>query len=61
MEKQYWDINEFSQYSGFAVSTIYNWINLKKIPYTKIKGTVRFHIERTKNWLDAKEVKPKAA
>lgn len=59
MEKQYWNIKEVSEFSGFPVKTLYNWINLNKIPYHKINGAVRFHITQTVRFFESKEVKPK--
>jgi len=59
MEKAYWTIEELSVYSGFAVSTLYKWVNSKKIPYVKVNGNVRFHIESIKRFLESKTIKPK--
>jgi excisionase family DNA binding protein len=59
MERAYWTIKELSTYSGIAVGTLYNWVSQRKIPYSKINGNVRFHIENTKKFFDSKTVKPR--
>lgn len=59
VERMYWTVEELSTYTGLATGTLYNWVAQKKMPYTKVKGAVRFHIERTKQWFDAREIKPK--
>ena len=58
MEKQYWTIEEVKAWSGFAVGTLYNWINAHKIPYVKINGSVSFHIDNTKRFFESKNHKP---
>jgi excisionase family DNA binding protein len=58
-QRVYWKIRDLADYTGVAEKTLYSWIKNKKIPYLKLNGTVLFHIENTKRYLESKEVKPK--
>ncbi len=42
MEKRYLTIAEASEYTGFAVATLYSWISQKKIRVSRRGGRVRF-------------------
>ncbi len=55
----YWKVKDLSEYTGIDDKTIYSWVATKKIPYLKLNGVIRFHIENTKRFLESKEVKPK--
>lgn len=59
MNKEYWTVDELATYSGFAKVTIYKWVHERKMPFHKINGAVRFHIEQTKRFFESKEVKPR--
>jgi excisionase family DNA binding protein len=59
MNKAYWTINELSEYCSVAVNTLYKWVGANKIPYVKVNGCIRFNIERTKKFLESKEVRVK--
>lgn len=42
MEKRLLNIQEASEYLGFAVHTIYGWTSQRQIPFVKIGGRLRF-------------------
>ena len=57
--KVYWTIKELAEYSSISPKTLYEWVRYRKIPHHRINGSIRFHIEQVKRYLDSKEVKPK--
>jgi excisionase family DNA binding protein len=56
----YWNIKELSEFSGFPVGTLYNWVNQRRIPYNKIGGSLRFNIDTMKRYFESRGVKVKA-
>jgi excisionase family DNA binding protein len=52
MEKRLLDINETSEYLGFAVHTIYGWTSQRRIPFLKIGGRLRFDKRKLDRWLE---------
>lgn len=58
MQKKLLDIKELAEYSGISVSTIYDWVNQRRIPYVKISNLVRFDLEEINKWIEEKRVKP---
>jgi excisionase family DNA binding protein len=49
------DIKSLSEILGVKASTLYQWVEIGKIPHYKLnggkKGAVRFNIEEINNWL----------
>lgn len=58
IQKQYLSPKELSQYMGVSVHTVYLWIALRKIPYTKIGKLVRFNSAEIDAWLKLQHVEP---
>lgn len=53
-------IKQLSEKIGFAVPTIYKWVDKRTIPYLKVNGNIRFDEQKIENWLRLKEVRTKA-
>jgi len=52
------NINEASQYLGFAVHTIYGWTSQRRIPFVKIGGRIPFDKQRLDRWIEQFESEP---
>jgi excisionase family DNA binding protein len=55
------DIKALSQILSVKASTLYQWVELGKIPHYKLnegKGAVRFNIEEINDWLSACKIDP---
>ena len=55
MEKRFLNIQESSQYLGFAESTIYSWVSQRKIPFVKKGGRLRFDKQKLEDWMQQDE------
>jgi len=58
MDKRFLDIKELAKYLGISISTLYDWINQRKIPYVKISNLVRFDLNEIDKWIEEKRIKP---
>ena len=56
------DIKALSQILSVKASTLYQWVELGKIPHYKLnggkKGAVRFNIEEINDWLSTCKIDP---
>ena len=52
MEKRFLNIQEASEYLGFAVHTIYGWTSQRRIPFVKIGGRLRFDRRKLDQWIE---------
>jgi excisionase family DNA binding protein len=50
------DIKSASQLLSTPVPTLRGWIQLKKIPYVKICGSIRFEEKTLEKWAEAQSV-----
>lgn len=50
------NINEASEYLGFAVHTIYGWTSQRRIPFLKVGGRLRFDKKKLDRWLEQFEL-----
>lgn len=57
-EKRFIGIKECSEYLGVKVSTLYSWVSMKKIPYVKMGGLVRFDLRELEVWIKKRKVNP---
>ena len=51
-------IQEASDYTGFAVNTLYKMVNQRRIPYVKLGSRVRFDVGLLDGWLKQHTVMP---
>lgn len=50
------EIEEMSRFLGVSESTLYGWVNQKRIPFIKVGRLVRFNAEEIENWLKERSV-----
>ena len=50
------NIQEASEYLGFAAGTIYSWTSQRQIPFVKIGGRLRFDKKKLDLWLEQFEL-----
>ena len=55
MEKRFMNINEASEYLGFAVQTLYSWTSQRRIPFVKIGSRIRFDKHKLDKWIEGFE------
>ena len=49
-------VDELAEFLKLKHSTIYNWCHLKKIPYLKVCGVIRFPKDNIDKWLEERKV-----
>ena len=59
MEKRFYNVQEIAQYLGVSVNTIRSWVWLRKIPWFKIRGLVRFDLKEIDQWMKEQKVEIK--
>jgi len=57
MLKKYLNVKELSRLTGLKQSTIYQWVNQRKIPYIKLGKKVLFDPDKINKWIDENTVK----
>jgi len=50
-------LNEIAEYLGVKPSTIYAWVNQKRLPYYKIGSLVKFDLHDIEAWKQSRKVK----
>lgn len=55
--KKLLNVKELADFLNIKVSTLYSWVNQKKIPYVKIGHVVRFKREEIEKWLEDRSIK----
>lgn len=53
-----WNVRQASEITGLSVSTLYAWVNRRRIPYVKIGGRVLFDPADIREWIDGSKVQP---
>lgn len=53
-------VKELSQVLNIKASTIYQWAELKQIPYIKLNGSVRFDLGDIQKWIEGCKVAPES-
>ena len=43
-------VDDMVERYSVSAKTIYYWVNIEKIPYLKINGSLRFHPDDLTNW-----------
>ena len=51
-------IQQAAKYSGLKVSTLYQWVSEKKIPYYKLGRLVKFDLNDLDRFIEKSKVKP---
>ena len=59
MEKRFYNVLEIAQYLGVSVNTIRSWVWLRKIPWFKIRGLVRFDLREIDQWMNGQKIEVK--
>ena len=57
LEKRFIGVKECAEYLGIARATLYQWVNMKKIPYYKIGSFVKFDLKNLETWIQRRKVK----
>jgi excisionase family DNA binding protein len=55
--KQLIDIKKLSQMTSFSVSTLYAWVNQRRIPFIKFGHRIRFDLQQIDSWIEENAVK----
>ena len=56
MQTKLLNINELAEYLGIKISTVYSWVNQRKIPYIKVGRLVKFDRVDIDKWLAEQKV-----
>jgi excisionase family DNA binding protein len=48
-------IPEAAEYLGMAESTVQKWVKMRKIPFFRINGTIKFRKSRLDRWINIGE------
>ena len=59
MDKRLININELSEYTGLSPSTLYTWVNQRRIPFVKCGRLTKFDLERIDEWIKESSVEEK--
>jgi len=51
-------VKEIAEYLGLTTKAIYNRVHMRRIPYSKLGGSLRFDKEAIDNWLSKNTVLP---
>jgi excisionase family DNA binding protein len=55
-EREILSLSQAAEYLGLSRHTIREWIQLRKIPYFKVNGTIKFRKSRLDQWIDNCEI-----
>ena len=58
MNKKFMDIKELSVMTGVTMTTIYNWVSQRRIPYVKFGRLVKFDTEKINRWIEEHAIEP---
>ena len=50
-------IKELSEMTNFSISTLYAWVNQRRIPFVKFGHRVRFDLQDIDSWIEKNKVK----
>ena len=56
MQTKLLNINELAEYLGIKISTVYSWVNQRKIPYIKVGRLVKFDQVDIDKWIAEQKV-----
>ena len=49
-------IPQAAEYLGMAEGTLRDWIRMRRVPFCKINGTIRFRKSKFDRWIDLHEI-----
>jgi excisionase family DNA binding protein len=49
-------IPQAAEYLGQSESTLRDWVRLRKIPFSKVNGAIKFRKSKLDRWIDRNEV-----
>ena len=56
LEKRFIGVKELAEYLGIKDKTVYTWVHMRKIPYVKMGGLVKFDLKKIEKWVKEREV-----
>ena len=56
MNKRLISIQELSELIGVKVSTLYEWVSKKNIPYVKVGRLTKFDLNKIDNWITERSI-----
>lgn len=59
MSKDVMDVEEVAAYLSIAASTVYKWVEQRRIPYTKLGNLLRFPKVEIDRWLSKRTKQPR--
>jgi len=59
MNKRLISVQELSEMLGIKVSTVYEWVSLKNIPYVKVGRLTKFDPAKIEEWIMERSVEPR--
>ncbi|HOL95990.1 MAG TPA: helix-turn-helix domain-containing protein [bacterium] len=57
-QRRWMTVKEIAEYLGLTTKAIYNRVHMRRIPYSKLGGSLRFDKEAIDNWLSKNTVLP---
>ena len=57
-EIRFLDIQGASQYTGISVTTLYKWVNQRKIPHIKMGRLLKFDPLKLDEWIRQQTIMP---
>jgi excisionase family DNA binding protein len=57
-DKRLWDSKRLAEYLNLNLGTIRNWAWMKRIPYYKVGGRLRFKKSEIDEWLERQKQEP---
>lgn len=58
VQPEFLNIQGAAKYTGYAVSTLYNLVHDKQIPFIKRRGKLSFSVKRLREWMEGGEQLP---
>ena len=49
-------ISETAEYLGMAEGTLRDWVRMRRVPFSKINGTIKFRRSKLTAWVDLHEI-----
>jgi len=49
-------LSEAAEYLGMAEGTLRDWVRMRRVPFCKINGTIKFRRSKLDRWIDKNEV-----